>query len=157
MLDVLHHTVEDLKNELAGFKKTMAGVCRKYDDNFRRNGVSARHLHEGWLSHETAIEKINERCTCGVDSDDEFETVETVSSPSPIGTPVLLESVPLQVMPSFHVRQVTWARFVQPIDLSLIDASSSGRGPVAFESRSLSRTWSSEGRALRSSRSSTYG
>ena len=24
-LDVLHHAVEDLKNELAGFKKTMAG------------------------------------------------------------------------------------------------------------------------------------
>ena len=117
-LDVLHNTVEDLKNELAGFKKTMAGVCRKYDDNFRRNGASARHLHEGWLSHEAAIEKINERCTCGVDSEDEFETVETVSSPSPIGTPVLPEPVPLQVMLSFHVRQVTWARFVQPIDLS---------------------------------------
>ena len=115
MLDVLHNTVEDLKNELAGFKKVMAGVCRKYDDNFHRNGVSARHLHEGWLSHETAIEKINERCTCGVDSDDEFETV---SSPSPVGTPVLPDPVPLQVMPSFHVRQVTWARFVQPIDLS---------------------------------------
>ena len=93
----------------------MAGVCRKYDDNFRWNGASARHLHEGWLSHETAIEKINERCTCGVDSEDDFQTV---SSPSPIGTPVLPDPVPLQVMPSFHVRQVTWARFVQPIDLS---------------------------------------
>ena len=33
-LDVLHNTVEDLKNELAGFKTTMAGVCRKYDENF---------------------------------------------------------------------------------------------------------------------------
>ena len=108
-LDVLHNTVEDLKNELASFKKTMAGVCRKYDDNFRRSGASARHLHEGWISHEAAIEKINERCTCGVDSDVEFETVETVSSPSPVGTPVLSEPVPLQVMPSFHVRQVTWA------------------------------------------------
>ena len=117
-LDVLHNTVEDLKNELAGFKKAMAGVCRKYDDNFCRNGASARHLHEGWLSHESAIEKINERCTCGVDSEDEFETVEMVSSPSPVGTPVLPDPVPLQVMPSFHVRQVTWARFVQPIDLS---------------------------------------
>ena len=109
-LDVLHLAVEDLKNELSGFKKTMAGVCRKYDDNFRRSGVSARHLHEGWLSHETAIEKINERCTCGADdSEDDFETVETVSSPSPVGTPVLPDPVPLQVMPSFHVRQVTWA------------------------------------------------
>ena len=116
-LDVLYHTV-DLKNELASFKKTMAGVCCKYDDNFRRNGISAHHLHEGWLSHATAIEKINERCTCGVDSDDDFKTVETVSSPSPVGTPVLPDPVPLQVMPSFHVRQVTWARFVQPIDLS---------------------------------------
>ena len=106
-LDVLHNSVEDLKNELAGFKKTMAGVCRKYNDNFRRNGASTRHLHEGWLSHEAAIEKINERCTCGVDSEDDFETVETVLSPSPVGTPVLPEPVPLSVMPSFHVRWVT--------------------------------------------------
>ena len=135
-LDVLHNTVEDLKNELAGFKKTMAGVCCKYDDYFRRNGASAHHLHAGWISHEAAIEKINERCTCGTygSSDSDADVFETVSSPSPIGTPVLPEPVPLQVMPSFHVRQVTWARFVQPIDLSLIDASSSGRGPVAFKS-----------------------
>ena len=26
---------EDLKNELASFKKTMAGICWKYDTNFR--------------------------------------------------------------------------------------------------------------------------
>ena len=64
-LDVLHNTVEDLKNELAGFKKTMAGVCHKYDNNFRRNVAACRHLHEGWVTHEAAIEKINERCTCG--------------------------------------------------------------------------------------------
>ena len=134
VLDELHNTVEDLKNELAGFKKTMAGVCHRYDDNFCRNGASAHHLHEGWISHEAAIEKINERCTCGVDSEDDFETVETVSSPSPVGTPVVPDPVPLQVMLSFHVRQVTWARFVQPIDLSFIDASSSGRGPFAVES-----------------------
>ena len=158
-LDVLHHAVEDLKSELAGFKKTMAGVCRKYDNNFRETGVSLRHCHTGWISHEAAIEKINERCTCGADElDDDFETVETVSSPSPVGTPVLPEPVPLQVMPAFHVRQVTWAQFVQPIDLSFaIDASSSGRGPTAFESRGLSSTWSSEGCAFRSSRSSTDG
>ena len=107
-LDVLHHSVEDLKNELAGFKKTMAGVCRKYDENFRCNGASARHLHEGWISHEAAIEKINERCTCGKDdSEDDFETMETVSSPLPVGTPILPEPVPLQVMPSFHVGWVT--------------------------------------------------
>ena len=148
-LDVLHHSVEDLKNELAGFKKSMAGVCRKYNNNFRQAGVSSRHLHEGWISHQAAIEKINERCTCGADdSEDDFETVETVSSPSPVGTPVLPEPVPLQVMPSFHVRQVTWAQFVQPIDLSLIDASSSGRGPFAFESGGFRSTWSSEGCAL---------
>ena len=98
----------------------MAGVCRKYDNNFRETGVSLRHCHTGWISHEAAIEKINERCTCGTygSSDDEFETVETVSSPSPSGTPVLPDPVPLQVMPAFHVRQVTWVRFVQPIDLS---------------------------------------
>ena len=106
-LDVLHHTMEDLKNELAGFKKTMAGICRKYDDNFCRSNAAARHSHEGWISHEAAIEKINERCTCGVDSEDEFETVETVLSPSPIRTPVLPEPVPLQMMPSFQVGWVT--------------------------------------------------
>ena len=118
-LDVLYHTVEDLKNELAGFKKTMAGICRKYDNNFRETGVSVRHLHSGWISHEAAIEKINKRCTCGADgSEDDFETVETVLSPSPVGTPVLPDPVPLQVIPAFHVRQVTWVRFVQPIDLS---------------------------------------
>ena len=150
-LDVLYHSVEDLKNELASFKKTMAGVCRKYDNNFRETGVSVRHLHSGWISHEAAIEKINERCTCGTygsSDDDTFETVNTVSSPSPIGGPMIPEPVPLQVMPSFHVRQVTWAQFVQPIDLSLIDASSSGRGPFAFESGGFRSTWSSEGCAL---------
>ena len=132
MLDVLHLRVEDLQNEVAGFKKTMAGVCRKYDNNFRRSGVLTRRLHEGWISHEVAIEKINERCTCGADnSDDDFETVETVSSP-PVGTPILPELVPLQVMPAFHVRQVTWARFVQPIDLSFLVASSSGRSSLAL-------------------------
>ena len=99
--------MEDLKNELAGFKEVMAGVCRKYDDNFRKNGAAARHLHEGWISHEAAIEKINERCTCGVDSDDNFETVETVSSPSPVRTPILPDPVPLQVMPPYQVGWVT--------------------------------------------------
>ena len=145
-LDVLHHSVEDLQNELASFKKTMAGVCRKYDNNFRETGVSVRHLHSGWISHEAAIEKINERCTCGAsDLEDEFETV---SSPSPVGTPILPDLVPLPVMPSFHVRQVTWARFVQPIDLSFIDAYSSGRSSLAVESRGFSSMWLSEGYAF---------
>ena len=103
-LDVLHHTVEDLKNELAGFKKTMAGVCRKYNNNFQETGVSVRHLHSGWISHEAAIEKINERCTCRVDdSEDDFATVESVSSPPPVGTPQVPEATPLVVMPSFQV------------------------------------------------------
>ena len=103
-LDVLEHEFEDLKNELAGFKKRMARVCWKYDQNFRETGVTHGHLHHGWISHEAAILKINERCTCGADdSEDDFETVETVSSPSPIGTPQVPEPVPLQVMPSFQV------------------------------------------------------
>ena len=148
-LDVLHNKVEDLKNELAGFKKVMAGVCRKYDDNFRRNGASARHLHEGWISHEAAIKRINERCTCGtIGSEDEFESMETVSSPLSTGTPVLPDPVPVPVMPSFQVGWVTRHRFVKPIDLSFADASSSGRGPVAFESGGLSSTWPSEGCAF---------
>ena len=119
-IDVLHNALEDLKNELAGFKQIMAGVTNQFNQNFRRSATSVRQLHEGWTSHEAAIERINERCTCGTygSSDEEFETVQTVSSPSPIGGPMIPEPVPLQVIPSFHVRQVTWARFVQPIDLS---------------------------------------
>ena len=150
-IDVLHNALEDLKNELGGFKQVMAGICRKYDDNFRKCSTSGRHLHEGWVTHEAAIEKINERCTCGTygSSDSDVDVFESVSSPSPTRTPVLPEPVPLQVMPAFHVRQVTWARFVQPIDLSFsIDASSSGRGPFAFESRGICCTWPSEGCAF---------
>ena len=144
-LDVLHHAVEDLKNELVGFKKTMAGVCHKYDDNFRRTGVSARRLHEGWISHEAALEKINERCTCGVDSDDDFETMETVSFPSPIGSP---ESAPLQVIPSFQVGWVTRRDLCILLTRPLLDASSSGRGPFAVQSRGFRSTWPSEGCAF---------
>ena len=118
-IDVLHNALEDLKNELAGFKQIMAGVTRQFNENFRRSSAAVRQVNEGWISHEAAIEKINERCTCGTygSSDEEFETVNTASSPAedPLNLP---EPVPLQVMPSFHVRQVTWARFVQPIDLS---------------------------------------
>ena len=148
-LDVLVNVFEDMKNELAGFKKTMAGVCRKYDTNFRETGVANRQLHNGWISHEAAILKINERCTCGAsDSEDVFKTVETVSSPSPVGTPHIPEPTPLQVIPTFEVRWVTRRRFVKPIDLSIADASSSGRGPVAFESGGLSSTWPSEGCAF---------
>ena len=134
-IDVLHNALEDLKNELAGFKQVMGGVTQQFNENFRRKAAAVRQLHEGWTSHEAAIERINERCTCGTygSSDDEFETVDTVSSPSSIGGPMIPEPVPLQVMPSFHVRQVTWARFVQPIDLSFIAASSSGRGPFAIK------------------------
>ena len=149
-LDVLENAFGDLENELAGFKKTMAEVCRKYDKNFRETGVANGHLHHGWISHEAAILKINERCTCGVsDSEDDFETVETVSSPSPVGSPlVLLEPVPLHVIPTFEVRWVTRRRFVKPIDSSIADASSTGGGPVAFKSRGLSSMWPSEGCAF---------
>ena len=119
-IDVLHNAMEDLKNELAGFKQIMASVTRQFNENFRRSSASVRQLHEGWISHETAIERINERCTCGTygSSDEEFETVNTGSSSITEDPLALPEPVPLQVMPSFHVRQVTWARFVQPIDLS---------------------------------------
>ena len=103
-IDVLSSEVQDLKNELAGFKKVMVGVCRKYDKNFRETGVAHDHMHRGWISHEAAIARINERCMCGAsDLEDNFETVEMVSSPSPVGTPVIPEPVPLQVMPSFQV------------------------------------------------------
>ena len=122
-IDVLHNALEDLKNELAGFKQIMAGVTRQFNENFRKSSASVRQLHDGWITHEAAIERINERCTCGTygssDSDaDDFETVNTASSVALEEPLVLPDPVPLQVMPAFHVRQVTWARFVQPIDLS---------------------------------------
>ena len=148
-LDVLEHNFEDLKNELAGFKKQMVGVCRKYDQNFRDMGVANSHLHRGWISHEAAILKINERCTCGAsNSEDDFKTVETVSSPLLIGTPMIPEPVPLQVAPTYQVRWVTRRRFGKPIDLSIADVSSSRNDPTAFESRGFSSTWSTEGGAF---------
>ena len=149
-IDVLHNALEDLKNELAGFKQVMAGVTQQFNENFRRSSAAVRQVNEGWISHEAAIERINERCTCGTygSSDDEFETVNTASSSSAIGGPMIPEPVPLQVMPSFHVRQVTWTRFVHPIDLSFLVASSSGRDPIAFESRGFCSTWLSEGCAF---------
>ena len=134
---------------LAGFKKQMAGVCRKYDRNFRETGVANGHLHRGWISHEAAILKINERCTCEVsDSEDEFETVETVSSPSPIKTSMIPEPVPLQVVPTFQVGWVTRRQFVKPIDLSIADASSSRNDPTSIESGVFRSTWPSEGCAF---------
>ena len=117
-IDVLRNALEDLKNEVAGFKQIMAGVTRQFNENFRRSSASVRQLHEGWISHEAAIERINERCTCGTYGSSDSDVFETVPSPSSSGGPVIPEPVPLPVMPSFHVRQVTWARFVQPIDLS---------------------------------------
>ena len=66
------------------------------------------HLHQGWISHEAAILKINERCTCGAsDSEDDFETVETAPSPSLVETPVVPEPTVPQVIPTFQVRWVT--------------------------------------------------
>ena len=50
-IDVLTSDLLDLKNELAGFKKVMAGVCRKYDKNFRETGVAHGQLHRGWICH----------------------------------------------------------------------------------------------------------
>ena len=138
-LDVLENEFEDLKNELGGFKKQMAGICRKYDKNFRETIAMHQTLHQGWISHEVAIALINQRCTCGAsDSEDDFATMEMVSSPSPIGTPFIPEPVPLQVVPTFQVGWVTRCQFVKPIDLSIADASSSRRGFIAFKSRGLS-------------------
>ena len=149
-LDVLHNTVEDLKNELAGFKQIMAGVTRQFNENFRRSSAAVRQVNEGWISHEAAIERINERCTCGTygSSDSDADVFETVSSPSVNGTPVLPEPVPLQVMPAFHVGQVTWRDLCSLLTWPLLAASSSGRGPFAVKSRGFCSTWPAEGCAF---------
>ena len=112
----MENELEDLHNEFASFKKQIAGVFRKYDKNFQETGMAHGHLHRRWISHEAAIIQINERCTCGAsDSEDNFETVETVSSPSAIGTPPLPEPVPLPVAPTYQVGWVTRHRFVKPL------------------------------------------
>ena len=86
----------------------MVNICRKYDTNFREVEASERVTHCGFIAHEATISLINECCTCGKDADTESLSFETpVSSPLPIGMPVLLEPVPLQVMPNFQVGWVT--------------------------------------------------
>ena len=115
---VVETELEDLWNELTGFKKQVAGVFRKYDKNFRETAAAHSSLHQGWISHEAAITLINECCTCGgSDSEDEFVAMETVSSPSPIRTSMLLKPVPLQVVPTFQVGWVTQHLFVKPLTL----------------------------------------
>ena len=145
-LDVVEHELEDFRNEFAGFKKQVAGVFRKYDKNFRETAAAHQSLHQGWFSHQAEINLINERCTCRAsNSEDEFATMESVSLPSPIETPVTPELVPLQVAPTYQVGWVTRHQFVKPIDLSIADASPSGDDSIAFESGGLSSTWPSEG------------
>ena len=134
---VLESELEDLQNEVKGFKKQISNVFRKYDKNFWEIAVSEGHSHQGWVAHKAAISLINERCTCGKEAKEEedFQSLEsTVSSPSPVGTPVLPEPVPLQVIPTFQVGWVTQRSFGNASDLFITDASSSGRGPASIQS-----------------------
>ena len=143
---VLELEFKDLQNKFHSFKSRVAGTLQKHTQNFRETSTS-----QGWLSHETAITLINEWCSCGKDRDedeDEFQSVETVSSPSPVGTPQIPEPVPLQVALIYQVGWITRLSFGKATDLSIADATSSGRDPFAFESGGLSSTWSSEGSAL---------
>ena len=148
---ILESELEDLQNEFKVFKKQMANVCRKYDKNFREVEASERITHHRWIAHKAAIDLINERCTCGKDLEEEedFQSLGSmVSSPLPIGTPVLPNPVPLQVIPAFQVGWVTWLSFGKATDLSILDATPSGRGSAPFESQSLCGTWSTKSNPL---------
>ena len=123
--------LEDLQNELAGFKKQVTNVFQKYDKNFQEITVSEGHSHWGWIAHEAAIALINEQCTCGKGDDDDFQMA---SSPSPVRTPQIPELVPLQVVLSYQVGWVTWRSFGNASDLFIIDATSSGRGSSPLQS-----------------------
>ena len=127
--------MDDLWNEVAGFKQQITNVFQKYDKNFREIAVSKGHSHRGWIAHEAAISLINERYTCGKGTEEEdFQSLgSTVSSPSPVGTPVIPEPVPLQVIPTFQVGWVTWHSFGNASDSFITDVSSPGRGSSSFQ------------------------
>ena len=130
---VLVSQLEDLQNKFGAFKQQMANICQKYDKNFREVEASEQITHRGWIAHEAAIDLINQRCTCGKDDEeDDFQTIEMVSSPLPVRTPQLPEPVPLQVVPSYQIGWVTRLSFGEATDLSILDAASSGRNPIAF-------------------------
>ena len=131
---ILESKLEDLRNEFDVFKKQMANVCRKYDWNFREVKASERITHCGWIAHKATIDLINERCMCGksLEEEEDFQSLgSTMSSPSPIGTPMIPEWVPLPVVPTFQVGWVTWLSFGEASDLFISDATPSRRGPAS--------------------------
>ena len=150
---VLESELEDLQNEFNGFKKQMANICWKYDKNFQEVEASERITHHGWIAHEAAIDLINKWCTCRKDNEEEdFQSLgSSVSSPSPVGTPVLPDLVPLQVILASQVGWVTRLSFGKATYLSISDVASPGRSSSPIKSRGLSSMWSSEGCALISS------
>ena len=120
--------LEDLRNEFDSFKKQMATICRKYDKNFRKVEASERITHHGWIAHKATIDLINERCTCGKDEEEDFQSLgSTISSPSPVRMPNPLEPAPLQVIPAFQVGWITWLSFGKAADSFILDVSSPGR------------------------------
>ena len=96
------------------------GVCWKYDSNFWKVEACDVLNHCTFVEHECAIHLINERCTCGkVDVDSKSLNYKTpVSSPLPIGTPMLPEPVPLQVVPHFQVLEESWCLLLVRLTIS---------------------------------------
>ena len=125
---IVQSEFKDLRNKFRAFKKQMATVCQKYDTNFWEIEASEQVAHHGFIAHEAAIALINECYSCVRDVETESLTYETpVSSPSPLGMPVLLDLVPLQVMLQFQVGWVTWLSFGKATDWSILDATSPRR------------------------------
>ena len=126
---VVQSEFKDLWNEFHSFKRQMANVCQKYDTNFWETEAAERVVHHGFIAHEAAISLINEHCLCGKDVETESLSYGTpISSPSPLGTPILPEPVPIQVAPQFQVGWVTRLSFGEANDLSILDVTSPRRG-----------------------------
>ena len=106
----------------------MIGVCWKYNSNFRKVEASDSLNRRDFVAHEAAIQLINERCTCGKEDNGESLDYKTpVSSPSPVGMPVVPEATPLMVIPQYQVGGIVVPSFGEADDFSILDVTSSRR------------------------------
>ena len=104
---------QDLHNKFKALKKGVSQVFRKYNSNFWKVEASDSLNCQDFVAHKAAINLINKWCTCGK-SDNEGESLEyetPISSPSPVGGPMVPEAMPLAVMPQFQVRGIVMPSF----------------------------------------------
>ena len=139
---VIESELQDLWNKFHAFKRQMLNVCRKYDTNFQKVEASESLAYCSFVAHEAVISLINQCCTCGKDDKTVSLSYGTpVSSPSPVGMPILLEPVPLQVVPEFHVGNTVFPPFGKVNGVSFIVVASSGRGSSFKQFRGVRSMW----------------